>query len=67
MSAQREMRKLLREYRHLGWTVEYTRSSHLKLYPPGRTDKFVVVSGTPGNSRAIVNIRSDLKRLERSL
>jgi len=65
MSTTREMDKLVREYRRKGWTVELTRGQHWRFTPPGGGGRSVIASGTPGNSSAINNVRSDLRRCER--
>ena len=53
------MLRLMRE----GWTVRRLRSGHLKLSHP--SGSFVVVSRTPSDHRAWLNLRSTVRRIER--
>lgn len=57
--------ELLRELRQRGWRVEMTRrSGHWKLtHPKGGV---VFAPGTPSDHRSLLNVRSKIRRLERS-
>jgi len=64
MSTTRDIEKIVREYRHKGWTVEKTKGMHWRFTPPGG-GRYVIASGTPGNVSTINHIKADLKRCER--
>jgi hypothetical protein len=64
MSTKRELEKIVREYRRRGWRVELTPNCHWRWQPPSG-GRFIITSGSPGNSTAIYNIKADLRRCER--
>ena len=44
-----------------GWTIEHRRAGHLALRHP-TSDVFILVSATPSDHRAWLNIRADMRR-----
>lgn len=44
-----------------GWTVDATRSGHLRWRSP--SGGIVITAGTPGGGRAVNNARAQLRRL----
>ncbi|NUP12907.1 MAG: hypothetical protein HOW73_43260 [Polyangiaceae bacterium] len=44
-----------------GWRVETTRGGHLRFIPP--QGEPIIAAGTPGSSKALVALRSKLRRL----
>lgn len=60
---KRDLARELEAARRRGWSVEPTRSGHLKLQHP---DGALVFSGsTPSCPRAVLNLRAHLRRVER--
>jgi hypothetical protein len=57
-----ELTALLRTLVAQGWVVTKTRSSHFKCVPPDPSAKVVYCSSTPGDWRAMANMRAWLRR-----
>jgi len=55
-----ELQHLIDEAEQEGWTVSKTNGNHLRFTRPGR--RTVFGSATPGDHRAIANIRGKLRR-----
>lgn len=62
MSHRKDVLKLVRHARAHGWSVRTTGSGHLKLVPPDKNRSFLVISKTPSDRRAYLNIRAALRR-----
>ena len=60
---KRDLARLLDAARKRGWSVERTRNSHWRLRH--RTGALVVAPGSPSCPRALLNLRADLRRIER--
>lgn len=61
MASSKDLKPLLRSAEKQGWTISRTRGDHLKwTHPDGGMPYFS--SSTPGDSRAVHNIRKDLMR-----
>lgn len=58
----KDLRKLMRKARQAGWRVKKTRAGHLKWYPPAADAAMVVSALTPSCSRALANIRAELRK-----
>lgn len=58
---QKDLRKLVKKAKKLGWTVEVTGGTHLKWIPPWDAD-FVMTGSTPSDYRAWKNICQRLRR-----
>jgi hypothetical protein len=61
LCSDKEVNRVLLELRARGWRVEYG-GHHLKVYTPDGTRR-AVVSRTPSDHRARLNIFSDLRRM----
>ncbi len=48
--------------RRQGWAVERTRGGHLRFRPSDPTMPLVITSSTPGDWRAVRNVRAMLRR-----
>lgn len=60
---RRELARELEAARLRGWSVQPTRSGHLKLrHPDG---PLVFTGSTPSCPRAVLNLRAHLRRIER--
>lgn len=60
---KRDLRRELEAARQRGWSVQPTRSGHLKLRHP---DGALVFTGsTPSCARSLLNLRAHLRRVER--
>ena len=57
-----DLKRLIRAAQRQGWAVQKRRSGHYQLTPPARGSPLIVVSGTPGDYRAFVKARCQLKR-----
>jgi hypothetical protein len=57
----KDLRKILKQLKDLGWNIVETGRGHIKAYPPSGTE-FALISGST-DPRAIKNIRSVLRRL----
>lgn len=57
------MRDLQQQYIRDGWIIEHG-GKHLKMRLPGRKD-FITLPTTPGDRRALLNIRALARRYQR--
>jgi predicted RNA binding protein YcfA (HicA-like mRNA interferase family) len=58
------MEALARVYRRAGWDITLTRGGHLRWRSP--KGGLVISPSTPSDHRSLRNLRSDLRRAERS-
>jgi predicted RNA binding protein YcfA (HicA-like mRNA interferase family) len=58
-----DLERLLRQASACGWQVARTRGGHWRLLHP--SGGIVVMSSTPGDRRALLNMRAQLRRAER--
>lgn len=59
MGLPKEVNQLVKQAKAQGWFITRTKTTHLKWMSP--TGKFFFSSGTPSDSRAIKNLKRDLK------
>lgn len=60
-TTNKDMNKLLKQLKKLGWVVEYNGSKHVKVV--NLHGEFVVVSNTCSDHRGMLNARADLRRI----
>lgn len=48
--------------REQGWEVSRTKKAHWRFVPPDPTERIVLTSGTPSNSRTVRNLLAELTR-----
>ena len=56
------MRTICKQAKRQGWKVGLTRSGHVRFVPPDRSVPALVTGSTPGDRRAVLNLRADLRR-----
>jgi hypothetical protein len=61
---KRALHQLLDEARRRGWQVDMTRNSHWRLRGPNQAMLFT--GSTPSDHRGVRNLRSDIRRAERT-
>lgn len=66
MSKKREIKELVRELEDKGWRVIISQNNHHKAFHPDG-EHMIVFANTPSDHRAIKNIRSMVKRIEREI
>lgn len=63
MSCRRDLERMIREYRHVGWEITRTKGSHWKwVSPDGKV--IVYSSGSPSDYRALRKHQGELKRAQ---
>lgn len=61
-STRRVLGDVIAQARAQGWAVERTGKDHLRFVPTDKTQPIVHTAMTPGDRRAVQNIRSNLRR-----
>lgn len=62
-SSSKEIHQLIRQLVHEGWSF-VGGAKHGRLYPP-QGSRFLSVPSTPGDRRAFLNFRQDVRRVQR--
>lgn len=60
-SNNKDMNKLLKQLRKLGWTVEHNGHSHIRV--TNLEGAFVVISNSCSDRRGTLNARADLRKI----
>lgn len=55
-------RAVLNAAREQGWVIEQTRGGHIRMIPPDRTKKIVVLGSTESDRRAMQNTLARLRK-----
>ena len=58
----REVKRLVRDLGRLGWVVTLTKGGHYKAVSPNKRIPIVIIPKTPGEYRALKNLKSLLRR-----
>jgi hypothetical protein len=61
MSANKDVRQVIKEAKKAGWRVEKNGVNHIQLYPPNIIDGFVTMSSSPSSPRNFKNIKMILR------
>jgi hypothetical protein len=64
-TSDKEVNSLLATYVRKGWRVEHRGSGHLTLRSPAGPG--VTLARTPSDFRAVLNLRSQIRRVEKSI
>jgi predicted RNA binding protein YcfA (HicA-like mRNA interferase family) len=62
MGSKKDVLRLIDEVVASGWLVERTRGGHHRLVAPA--GQIVIAAGTPSDPRALMNMRSRIKRIQ---
>ena len=58
----REVKRMVRDLTRLGWTVTMSKGGHYKARSPNRKIPIIVIPATPGDHRALKNLKAVLRR-----
>ncbi|HEX4489664.1 MAG TPA: hypothetical protein VH914_00515 [Acidimicrobiia bacterium] len=58
----KDTKKLLRNLERQGWTIEATKSGHIRAIPPDTTKPIVIIASTPSDHRAWKNTIAQLRK-----
>ncbi len=61
-SQDRVVKRLIKDLTRLGWTVTLTKGGHYKAVSPNKDIPVVIIPKTPGEYRAMKNLKSLLRR-----